>query len=61
MPASSHVLDRIYATSHDHHAVANAGPILPATLLEHLGLETAADEVVSTCYLAQFRPDPCCR
>ncbi len=50
MPASSHVLDRIGVTFDDDHAVANAGLILPATLLAHLGLEAAADSVVSTGY-----------
>jgi hypothetical protein len=47
MPGSSHVLDRIDVTFDDEHAVANAGLILPATLLDHLGLEAAADQVVS--------------
>jgi hypothetical protein len=50
MPASSHVLDRIDVTFDDDHAVANAGLILPATLLDHLGLEAAADEFVSMGY-----------
>jgi hypothetical protein len=50
MPASSHVLDRIDVTFDDDHAVANAGLILPATLLDRLGLEAAADEFVSTGY-----------
>ena len=50
MPGSSHVLDRIDVTFDDDHAVANAGLVLPATLLDHLGLETAADEVVSVGY-----------
>jgi hypothetical protein len=35
MPASSHVLDRVQVTFDDGHAVANAGLILPATLLDH--------------------------
>jgi len=50
MPASSHVLDRIDVTFDDDHAVANAGLVLPATLLEHLGLEAAADELVGVGY-----------
>jgi hypothetical protein len=37
-------------TFDDDHAVANAGLILPATLLDHLVLEPAADEVVSVGY-----------
>lgn len=49
MPAS-HVLDRVGVTFDDDHAVANAGLILPATLLDHLGFEAAADEVVSVGY-----------
>jgi hypothetical protein len=50
MPASSHVLDRVQVTFDDGHAVANAGLILPATLLDHLGFEALADEVVSVGY-----------
>jgi hypothetical protein len=50
MPGSSHVLDRIDVTFDDDHAVANAGLILPATLLAHLGLEAAADAIVSKGY-----------
>lgn len=50
MPASSHVLDRVEVTFDDAHAVADAGLVLPATLLEHLGVEAAADEVVSEGY-----------
>ena len=50
MPTSSHVLDRIDVTFDDDHAVANAGLVLPATLLERLGLEAAADESVSSGY-----------
>jgi hypothetical protein len=41
-------------TFDDDHAVANAGLILPATLLDHLGLEAAGDEAVSIGY----RPGP---
>lgn len=50
MPTSSHVLDRIDVTFDDDHAVANAGLVLPATLLDRLGLEAAADEAVSVGY-----------
>ncbi len=50
MPASSHVFDRITVTFDDDHAVANAGLILPATLLDHLGVEEAADAMVSVGY-----------
>ncbi len=50
MPASSHVVDRIGVSFDDDHAVANAGLILPATLLAHLGLEGVADALVSTGY-----------
>ncbi len=52
MAGSSHVLDRIDVTFDDDHAVADAGLILPATLLDHLGLEAAADEAVSVGYRA---------
>lgn len=38
MPGSLHVLDRIGVSFDDDHAVANAGLVLPATLLVHLGL-----------------------
>jgi hypothetical protein len=47
MPAFSHALDRVRVTFDDDHAVANAGLLLPATLLDRLGLEAAAEEMVS--------------
>ena len=50
MPASSHVLDRVDVTFDDDHAVANAGLVLPATLLDRLGLEAAVDKIVSVGY-----------
>jgi hypothetical protein len=50
MPGSSHDLDRVRVTFDDDHAVANAGLILPATLLDHLGLEAVADEAVAIGY-----------
>lgn len=52
MPASSHVLDRVRVSFDDDHAVADAGLLLPATLLERLGLEATADVVVTK----GFRP-----
>ncbi len=50
MSSSSHVLDRFDVTFDDDHAVANAGLILPATLVEQLGMEATADAVVSKGY-----------
>ncbi len=50
MPSSSHVLDRLSVTFDDDHAVADAGLVLPATLLEHLDAEATADAVVSRGY-----------
>jgi hypothetical protein len=43
---SSHSLDRLQVAFDDDHSVANAGLILSATLLEHLGLEQLFDEHV---------------
>ena len=43
---SSHSLDRLQVAFDDDHSVANAGLILSATLLEHLGLEHLFDEHV---------------
>lgn len=41
----------------DHErSVANAGLILPATLAAHLGLEAAANELVSLSGPGYFRP-----
>lgn len=50
MPSSSHTLDRLTVTFDDDHAVADAGLVLPATLLEHLDAEATADAVVSGGY-----------
>src|SRR3954451_14292183 len=40
----------------DERAVANAGLLLPATLAAHLGLERAADELISLAGPGRFRP-----
>ena len=50
MPSSSHILDRLDVSFDDDHAVADAGLVLPATLLEHLDAEATADAVVSRGY-----------
>ncbi len=50
MLSSLHVLDRVSVTFDDDHAVANAGLVLPATLLGHLALKAAADGCVSRGY-----------
>jgi hypothetical protein len=50
MQSSSHTLDRLTVTFDDDHAVADAGLVLPATLLDHLGVEATADAVVSCGY-----------
>jgi hypothetical protein len=52
MPSSSHTLDRLTVTFDDAHAVADAGLVLSATLLEHLNMEATADAVVSRGYRA---------
>ncbi|MGH2799533.1 MAG: IS1380 family transposase [Thermoleophilaceae bacterium] len=43
---SSHTLDRIATTFDDRHLIADAGLLLPATLAEHLGLESLFDQNV---------------
>ena len=43
---SSHTLDQLDTRFDDTHAIANAGPLLPATLAERLGIEQAADAVI---------------
>ena len=43
---SSHTLDQLDTRFDDTHAIANAGPLLPATLAERLGIEQAADQVI---------------
>ena len=39
-------LDQLQVCFDDHHAVANAGLLLPATLAERLGIQAATDELV---------------
>jgi hypothetical protein len=43
---SSHTPDALVVAFDDHHAVANAGLALTATLAERLGVETVVDELV---------------
>ena len=50
MRASNHTLNRMQVSFDDHHAVADAGLVLPATVAAHLGLEAAADELVGVGY-----------
>ena len=50
MRSSSHTLDRLAVTFDDDHAVADAGLVLPGTLLEHLDAEATADVVVTRGY-----------
>jgi len=50
MRPSSHILNRLDVTFDDDHAVADAGLVLPATLLEHLDAEATADAVVTRGY-----------
>jgi len=47
MPASSHIIDRIATRFDDHNVVVDAGLLLTATLSNRLGLEQAANEMVS--------------
>jgi Transposase DDE domain group 1 len=49
-------LDGLDVIFDDERAVANAGLILPATLAAHLGLEAAADSLVSLSGPGSFRP-----
>src|SRR5580765_4352087 len=44
--SSSHTLDRVEVIFDDHHAVANVGLLLTASLAQHLGIEALADECV---------------
>jgi Transposase DDE domain group 1 len=46
MQSSHVVLDRVDAAFDDERAVANAGLLLPATLVARLGLEQAADQLI---------------
>jgi hypothetical protein len=43
---SSHTPDALVVAFDDHHAVANAGLALTATLAERLGVEAVVDELV---------------
>ena len=43
---SSHTLDQLDTRFDDTHAIANAGPLLPATLAERLGIEQIVDRLV---------------
>ncbi len=43
---ASHSLDRLGVTFDDHHLVADAGLVLPATLAQHLGLRELFDDHV---------------
>jgi hypothetical protein len=43
---SSHTLDQLDTCFDDTHAIANAGLLLPATLVERLGLEQTADALI---------------
>ena len=49
-------LDGLDVMFDDERAVANAGLVLPATLAAHLGLERAADELISLAGPGHFRP-----
>ena len=46
MRSSPVVLDQVDAAFDDERAVANAGLLLPATLVARLGLEQAADQLI---------------
>ena len=49
-------LDGLDVMFDDERAVANAGLVLPATLAAHLGLERAANELISLAGPGHFRP-----
>lgn len=49
-------LDGLDVTFDDERAVANAGLLLPATLADRLGLEAAADRLISLSGPGYFRP-----
>ncbi len=49
-------LDNLEVIFDDERAVANAGLLLPATLAAHLGLEDAADGLISLAGPGSFRP-----
>ena len=43
---SSHTLDQLDTRFDDSHAIANAGPLLAATLAQRLGIEQTADQLI---------------
>jgi hypothetical protein len=43
---SCHTLDQLDTGFDDTHAIANAGLLLPATLVARLGIEQAADQLI---------------
>jgi hypothetical protein len=49
-------LDGLEVMFDDERAVANTGLILPATLAANLGLEAAANELISLSVRAHFDP-----
>lgn len=49
-------LDRLEVIFDDERAVANAGLLLPATVAAHLGLEAAADRLISLAGPGRHRP-----
>ena len=56
MVAACQSLDGLEVMFDDERAVANAGLIVPATLAAHLGLEAAADRLISLAGPGSFRP-----
>lgn len=46
MTRVSQTMDRVHVTFDDHNLVANAGLLLPATLIERLGLEALINTTV---------------
>ncbi len=49
-------IDRLEVIFDDERAVANAGLLLPATIAAHLGLEAAADDLISLAGPGRHRP-----
>jgi hypothetical protein len=62
MPASHATLDldQLEVAFDDTHAVANAGLLLPATLADRLGIQTAADELIRLPGPPGAHPAPSC-
>jgi hypothetical protein len=54
---SSHTLDQLDICFDDTHAGANAGPLLPATLAERLGIQQTADAPCGRLIIAVM-PEP---